>query len=100
MDSSENYIVYEVRLNGRVIYIGSGKDGRETHALSGHSHNVKLNELYFTQKENMEVVKLRENLTKEESLELEKEFIQAIDPLCNEVHVFKRIRTKRKKVKE
>lgn len=90
------HIVYEVRLNNKPIYIGSGIKGREAHAMSGASHNPKLNEYYFTQKDNMSVVVLRDDLTKTESLELEKEYIQAIDPECNKVHVNKRVLNNRK----
>lgn len=91
-----HHIVYEVRLDNKPIYIGSGIIGREAHALSGASHNPKLNEYFFTQKEKMSVVILRENLTKIESLELEKEYIEAIDPECNKIYVNKRVLSKRK----
>ena len=43
--------------------------------MSGHSHNPELNKLFFTEPENMAVTVIREGLTKEESLEIEKEFI-------------------------
>ena len=97
MSSSKDiYIVYEVRLKGRTVYIGSGLPGREKHTL-GASSNPKLNELYVLNKEEMETVVLRTGLTKQESLELEKEYITASDPICNTHHVFKRIRDKRKR---
>ena len=96
MSSSDVYIVYEVRLKGRAVYIGSGLPGREKHTL-GASSNAKLNELYVLNKEDMETVVLRTGLTKQESLDLEKEYIIASDPLCNTQHVFKRVRDKRKR---
>lgn len=82
----ENYIIYEVTHNHRTVYIGSGKPGRELHTMSGHSHNPELNKLFFTDPENMRVTVLREGLTKEESLEMEKEYIQATEPKFNKVH--------------
>lgn len=82
----DNYIIYEVRYKKEVIYIGSGLPGRETHAISGSSHNAELNYLFITDPTNLEVVILRENLSKEDSLETEKEFIQATEPRCNKTH--------------
>lgn len=82
----EDYIIYEVTYNKRVVYIGSGLPGRELHCMSGHSHNPELNKLFFTEPENMAVTVIREGLTKEESLEIEKEFIQATEPKFNKVH--------------
>lgn len=80
------YIVYEVLHNGIPVYIGSGEIGRHLHAKSGKSHNSDLNELYFNDPDNIVVQILREDLSKEESLELEKEYIQAIHPKFNIVH--------------
>lgn len=82
----EDYIIYEVLHNQKVVYIGSGKIGRELHCMSGHSHNVELNKLFFTEPENMKVQVIREGLSKEESLEIEKEFIQATEPKFNKTH--------------
>lgn len=96
MSNSNNHIVYEVRLDGRTVYIGSGVEGREKHTL-GASSNPKLNELYVLNKDKMETVVLRTGLSKEESIEIEREFIQASDPICNTQHVFKRVRDKRKR---
>lgn len=90
-----NYVVYEVCYKGKCVYIGSGEKGRENHALSGKSSSAKLNELYFTDKENISILVLRENLTKEESMELEKDFIMANEPEFNIQH-----NNKNKKVKK
>lgn len=83
-----DYIVYEVTYKGKVVYIGSGKredngKSRADHVKSGKSHNVDLNRLFFTDPDNMQVTIIRENLTKEESLEMEKGFIQATEPMYN-----------------
>ena len=80
------YIVYEVRYDGVPVYIGSGLEDRYEHAKSGKSHSVELNKLFFTEPDKMSVVILREDLTKEESLALEKEFIEAYEPKFNIVH--------------
>lgn len=82
----EDYIIYEVTYKNKVVYIGSGKPDRYLHCLSGHSHNPELNKLFFTEPEHMKVTVIRENLTKEESLEMEKEYIQATEPQFNKVH--------------
>ena len=47
---------------------------RHLHAKSGSSHNPDLNQLFFEDPSNILVQILRENLTKEESLEYEKEY--------------------------
>ena len=89
MDNN-TYEIYEVLYNGIPIYIGSGEqDQRHKHVKSGKSHNPKLNELFFTDPDNILVQVLREGLTKEESLEYEKEYIQAINPEYNIVHTRK-----------
>ena len=85
MTDSNNYIVYEVRHNGVPIYIGSGKEGREEHVRSGCSHNVELNKLFFTEPDKMVVTVIRENLSQEESLEMEKSYIQAYETKFNVV---------------
>lgn len=88
-DEENNYIVYEVRLDNIPIYIGSGKKGREDHVKSGSSHNPELNKLFFESPHKMVVTVLREDLSKEESLEMEKGFIQAIEPKLNIVYTKK-----------
>ena len=79
--------IYEVLYNGIPIYIGSGKEGiRHLHVKSGKSHNEQLNKLFFEDPDNLVVQVLRDGLTKEESLEYEKEYIEAIQPEFNKVH--------------
>ena len=86
---ASNYIIYEVLHNGIPIYIGSGLPDRYLHAKSGASHIPALNKLYFEDGDNMIVNILRDGLTKEESLEYEKEYIQAIKPEMNTIHTGK-----------
>ena len=85
-DKGDNYEVYEVTYKGKCVYIGSGLKNRHVHAKSGASHNVKLNELFFKDAENMKVLVLREGLSQEEALESEKEFIMASQPEFNITH--------------
>lgn len=92
----DNYIIYEVQYKGRTVYIGSGAPERYNHAVSGKSHVVDLNRLYFTDPENLKVTVIREGLTKDESLEYEKEYIQAIEPIYNTVHTRRNKKTGRK----
>ena len=85
----DNYEVYEVTYKGRVVYIGSGLGGlkaRHLHVMSGHSHNPKLNELFFKDPDNIKVTVLREGLSQDEALESEKDFIMASEPEFNIIH--------------
>ncbi len=86
MDNNENYIIYEVTYKNKIVYIGSGLVGRELHVKSGKSCNPKLNELFFKDPDNMLVTVIRENLTQDESLEYEKDFIMASEPEFNIQH--------------
>lgn len=87
MMSEKLHEVYEVLFDGVVIYIGSGIQGiRHLHACSGKSHVPELNKLFFENPELLLVQVLREGLSKEESLELEKEYIFATQPKLNIVH--------------
>ncbi len=86
------YEVYEVTYKGKCVYIGSGegavgnKPARHEHVKSGKSSNAKLNELFFKDAENVKVIVLRDNLSKEDSLELERDFIMASEPKFNIQH--------------
>lgn len=82
----DNYEVYEVTYKGKCVYLGSGLKGRSSHVKSGHSHNPKLNELFFKDPDNIKVTVLREGLSQEEALETEKDFIMASEPEFNIIH--------------
>ena len=87
MSENVSYIIYEVLHNGIPIYIGSGLQGvRHLHVKSGASHVPALNKLFFEDADNMIVNILRDGLSKEESLELEKSYILAIKPEFNTVY--------------
>lgn len=66
------FIVYRVRDSDGVIrYYGEGQENRPSHVNSGCSHNFKINEHFFT-KGPMKVEILKEGLSKQEALVIEK----------------------------
>ena len=76
------YIVYTAKLNGEVVYVGSGAYGRESHVNSGCSHVYEINRLHFKGiKFIVEVVDRFE--TKKESIEVEKSLISQHRPVHN-----------------
>lgn len=83
MTDSNNYIVYEVRLNVVPIYIGSGKEGRESMFVQV-VHNVELNKLFFTEPDKMVNCYARKSKSRRKS-EMEKSYIQAYEPKFNVV---------------
>lgn len=82
----KDYIVYTVTISGEIVYIGSGKVGREKHCDSGTSHCYELNKCHHTGVQ-MNVAIYKMYLTKEESLSLEKELILLHQPRFNKVYV-------------
>jgi len=71
-NSLTDHIVYQVKdAEGQLRYIGEGKLDRWKHVNSGASHNVKINEHFFT-KGPMEVEIIYEGLTKPEALSVER----------------------------
>lgn len=71
-DSIAEHIVYVAKdREGRLRYIGEGKEDRWKHVNSGASHNVKINEHFFT-KGPMTVEVIQEGLTKPEALSIER----------------------------
>lgn len=78
-----NFVVYCAKHNGKIVYIGSGKKGRQHHCNSGVSSCKLLNQLYFTSDIPIEVELLKQSLTKEQSICLEKELIKKYLPIGN-----------------
>lgn len=71
-NSLTDHIVYKVKdAQGQLRYIGEGKINRWQHVNSGASHNVKINEHFFT-KGPMEIEIIYEGLTKPEALSIER----------------------------
>lgn len=80
------YIVYHVKLEGEVVYVGHGKIGRERHADSGCSHVYELNKIHHTIGGlSVEVVYRAEEKAVAASRELSD--IRSIRPRFNTVHV-------------
>ena len=71
-NSLTDHIVYQVKdAEGKLRYIGEGKLERWKHVNSGASHNVKINEHFFT-KGPMDIEIIHEGLTKPEALSIER----------------------------
>ena len=72
-------------LNGEILYVGQGSEGRNTHCLNGTSHNKHLNRYFFQNGEDgcitTEVVRVVE--TQEYAEKLEKDLIKRLQPLFN-----------------
>lgn len=92
MDNKE-YIVYSASIGDELLYIGSGRFGREFHCVSGCSHVYGLNKAHFENLD-VEVKVIRKFLTKKESLEIEKSMIKDRKPKYNVKHVENRSNTR------
>jgi hypothetical protein len=78
----QQYYVYECRVDGILKYIGMGKGKRLNHCNSGKSHVSELNK-DFHEGKTMEVVKIKEGLTKSQALQYEWEQITLAEGLYN-----------------
>jgi hypothetical protein len=83
---TKNYIVYVVRFEDEIVYIGSGIKDRHNHCISGTSHVYDLNRLHFEGKV-VDVKVIKTNITKQESLVAEKELILLHRPKFNKVYL-------------
>ena len=83
-DIKNDYIVYTVKITEtqELVYIGSGLEGRELHVTSGTSHSYFLNCLHFNEID-VTVEVIYENLTKQESLDIELDLIRKNKPIFN-----------------
>lgn len=82
-DFRDDYVVYEVLYNNDLVYVGSGKWGRQFHTVSGVSHSYELNKLHFTDPLNVTLSVIKDGMTKEDSLTLEKYIIRTKKPTFN-----------------
>tara|TARA_R100000541_G_C1897352_1_gene84057 strand:+ start:80697 stop:80990 length:294 start_codon:yes stop_codon:yes gene_type:complete len=78
--SFEGNYVYAVKVDGVNRYIGRGVGARYKHPLSGKSSCVQLNRDLFEGK-HIQVWAVEDNLSKEEAIKLEKEWIL----ICNTI---------------
>lgn len=83
---SKKHIVYQAKIDGEIVYIGSGARGREKHCNSGCSHVYEMNRLHFLGVE-IKVTIIHHGLSKEESLSIEKELITKHQPKYNTNHI-------------
>lgn len=80
------YEVYKVFVDGVLVYVGSGIQGRHKHATSGTSHNYNLNKSHFDSVRGDCVMTTEITMTcetKERSLEIEKSLIKSLTPPYN-----------------
>jgi len=70
----KSYYVYVVYVDAHPVYIGKGKGDRYKHAISGVSSCAELNRDYFANKY-IEVRKVYTDLTEQQALRFEDEFI-------------------------
>lgn len=84
---SKHFEVYICRLDGEIIYIGSGVAGRHKHCNSGCSHVYELNKMHF---EGVVFdISVKKFSSKSESLKHEKEMILKHRPKFNSVYLSK-----------
>lgn len=76
------YEVYKATYAGSIVYIGSGIAGRHEHINSGTSHIYEANKIHFNGGKVLVDIIATFN-TKDESLVLEKDLIQKINPAWN-----------------
>ena len=84
---SKHFEVYICRLEGKIIYIGSGVNGRHKHCNSCISHEYELNKMHFEGV--IFDVQVKKFNNKEESLEHEKDMILKHKPIYNQVFLTK-----------
>lgn len=75
-DIPGQYYVYICYYKGVPVYIGKGKGDRINHCISGKSTSPKLNELYFKDRDNLSVKKVKENTHNGHAKHVERELIR------------------------
>ena len=83
MSKGNCYEVYVCRVDGDIVYIGSGRHGRHKHCDSGCSHVYELNRIHFLVDSTITVTVLHGNLSQQESLGIEKNLIETHKPKFN-----------------
>lgn len=78
------YYVYQVKLDGEVVYIGKGKGDRWKHPTSGKSHVLAFNEMYFKgESDRLVVEKIYNDLDEDASCYYESDCISRYRPKFN-----------------
>jgi excinuclease UvrABC nuclease subunit len=83
----KSFVVYIARsIDGTVLYVGHGAEGREKHCASGTSHVYELNKMHFSgQKITTEVV--FRSLCKNKANDVEYEKIKEFNPVFNKMTI-------------
>lgn len=79
LNLEDGYYVYVCKVDGTPVYVGKGRGERHKHAISGRSHNVRLNEAFFTYgAERMTLDFIASGLDEESALNIEASTIKAL----------------------
>ena len=83
-----SYYIYQLTYRNIVLYIGSGCKDRIDHVMSCSSHNQYLNRFFALGyvSDDITLEKTHQNLSKQDSLDMERELIKNKQPLFNTVY--------------
>lgn len=81
----DKFVLYAVKREGVIIYVGSGIIGRENHCLSGCSHVYELNKAHFNG-EKLETVVIKRFTERSDALAAEKTLIISEKPILNKAY--------------
>lgn len=85
MDVDNIHYVYKLTYKDQVLYIGSGKNDRIKHVLSGSSNNSFLNmfSIFGFDEKEITLKKVKRGMTQDQSLIYELELIRKHSPIFN-----------------
>lgn len=85
MNTENIYYVYKLTYKEQVLYIGSGKNDRIKHVLSGSSNNSFLNmfSIFGYDEKEITLKKVKRGMTQDQSLIYELELIRKHSPIFN-----------------
>ena len=80
----KKYEVYKCCYKGKVVYVGSGANGRHKHCNSGVSHVFELNKIFFLEGvDSLDVQVVKNFSDRNEAYDYEEYLIKSIDPVFN-----------------
>lgn len=77
------HYVYIAKFSDKIVYIGHGFKLRYLHPNSGVSHVQDLNRIFFLEEEKIKVEIFKDDLSKEDAINLEKLLIDKYKPIYN-----------------